>query len=66
MRLAIQLDDQPALVTGHVGEERADRVLAAELEARETPVAHLPPEDSLGRGHLAAEFACALSSIGVA
>ncbi len=47
---SIQLDHQACLDTREVGNEGADGVLAAELEAFHAPAAQLVPETALGVG----------------
>ena len=54
---AVGLDDQPMLQTGKIRDERADRMLAAELAAGGTPGAEAVPEKPLGVGHLAPQGA---------
>ena len=53
----VQLDDEPALDAGEVGEERTDGVLPAELGAGEATVTELRPEEMLGVGGGGAEVA---------
>jgi len=47
---AIELDDQPGFDAGEVREVRADRVLAAELAAVETPIPQALPDRAFGVG----------------
>jgi uncharacterized protein YaiL (DUF2058 family) len=57
MLSAVDLDDQRCFDAGEVGEMRADRVLAAELEASELTVAQLAPQQLLGVGRGGAKVA---------
>ncbi len=50
MDQAIDFNHEPRLVTVEVGDERAERVLAAELQAIKTACAKMIPEDCFGRG----------------
>ncbi len=50
MLAAVYLHDQTAFDASEVGEERADGMLAAELEATDLAVAQTPPELLLGVG----------------
>jgi hypothetical protein len=50
MLAAVQFDDKPPVEANEVGHIRPYRVLAAEFESREPPVAQLSPYLSLGVG----------------
>jgi len=53
----VELDDQMVLETDEVREVRADRVLAAEPEAANLPVAEVSPQSSLGVGRMKSKVA---------
>src|SRR5215470_5212933 len=50
MMPAVDLDDQPHLCTAEVHDKRPDRVLTAELDAADAPVAEEHPHSALGIG----------------
>jgi hypothetical protein len=62
MGFPIDFHDQAAFVTGQVSEEGANRMLTSECEACEAAVAHFFPENRLGWGHFAPEYARPLAS----
>jgi hypothetical protein len=57
---AIELDDEAEMVTGKVGEVGSDRCLPAKVRSRWRNTAQVPPQFSLRRHHVAAQFARAL------
>jgi hypothetical protein len=56
--LAIDLDHQPGLQAGEVGEVRAERELARELVVQQLPAAEAAPEPAFGPRHLLSQLPC--------
>jgi hypothetical protein len=54
---AVHLDRQPRVVAVEVENERADRMLSSEPDSIEFAASNFLPEQNLGQGQLAAEFA---------
>jgi hypothetical protein len=54
----VYLDAEPGFGAVEIEHEGADRVLAAETQARKLPVAQVGPEDDLGEGKLPPEGLC--------
>lgn len=55
---AVRLDDEAALDTGEIDDERTDGALAPEFVSKQSPVAQHRPWTPFDIGHGLAEFAC--------
>ena len=63
VRSSIDFDRQPQLAAGKVGNERADGVLAAEVQTIHASATQAVPEYAFCGGHLLAQGTCAVVGV---